>query len=383
MVEIVVSVPDPHSWDSVFLAGDSPELGRWLSIGARCQRFSDGTHRLMVPVHREGERVRFLVTRGHWRDAEVGEWGREARPREIELHRDTRIEHRVEGWGRQSIHYHVDFPSEFLPHPHTLTVYLPPGYELEPERRYPVFYMHDGQNLFDAHTSFIGVPWGCDEIAERVIRQGEVEPLIIVGIANTPDRLLEYGPRRGTGSEDSARAYGRFLAEGVVPFINETYRTRFDLGSTGVGGSSMGGLISLHLCEWYPNLFGRCAALSPSLWWDREAFAQSIHASARWTKTCRVWLDVGANEGGSDAGRQGMLRRSRALAEQLRELGTDLRFHEDPHGSHHESSWGGRFSEVLKFLYPARPSPPAARETPRADQDDVEDPNANADIGQN
>lgn len=352
MVEIVVHVPDAQSWDSVFLSGDGPELGRWLSIGARCQRFADGTHRLHVPVEQPGERVRFLATRGHWRDAEVGEWGRESRPREIELHPNTRIEHHVEGWGRQSVRYHIDFESEFLRHPHTLTVYLPPGYELEPERRYPVFYMHDGQNLFDAHTSFIGVPWGCDEIAERMIRLGEVEPLIIVGIANSPDRLLEYGPRRSGAPDDLARDYGRFLAEEVVPFINGTYRTRFDLESTGVGGSSMGGLISLQLCKWYPSLFGRCAALSPSLWWDQEAFVQSVQASSRWATTCRVWVDMGANEGGSDAGRAGMLRRARSLSEQLTQLGCDLRYYEDPHGSHHESSWGARFADVLRFLFP-------------------------------
>jgi len=353
MVEIVLYVPDPHSWDSVFLSGDTPELGRWLSIGARCTRFSDGTHRLFLPVERPGERLRFLATRGHWRDAEVGEWGREARPREIELYPDSRIEHRVEGWGRASIRYHIDFASEFLPHPHTVTVYLPPGYDLEPERRYPVFYLHDGQNLFDAHTSYVGYPWGCDEIAERAIRLGEVEPLIIVGIANSPDRLKEYGPRRSAVPDGAARDYGRFLAEEVVPFINGTYRTRFALDSTGVGGSSMGGLISLHLCKWYPNLFGRCAALSPSLWWDQEAFANAIQSGSRWTKNCRVWLDMGANEGGSEAGRQGMLRRARELSQQLSYLGTDHRYYEDPQGSHNESSWGARFADVLRFLFPA------------------------------
>ncbi len=352
MVEIVVHVPDPHSWDSVFLAGDGPDLGEWLSIGARCQRLSDGTHRLMLPVRHEGERVRFLATRGHWRDAEVGAGGQEARPREIELHHNTIVEHRVGGWGRQSIRYHVDFRSAFLPHPHTLTVYLPPGYELEPERRYPVFYLHDGQNLFDSHTSFAGVPWGCDEIAERAIRRVAVEPLLLVGIANSPDRLQEYGPRRGA-DPDLAGAYGRFIAEEVVPFINATYRTRSDLRSTGVGGSSMGGLISLHLCKWYPDRFGRCAALSPSLWWDQEAFGQSLGVSTRWTQACRVWLDIGANEGGSEAGRQGMLRRARGLSEDLTRLGCDLRYYEDPSGAHNETSWGGRFAEVLRFLFPA------------------------------
>ncbi len=353
MVEIVVHVPDPHSWDSVFLSGDCEALGQWSSIGARCTRFSDGTHRLTIPVHGEGERVRFLATRGHWRDAEVGEEGLEIPPREIELRSRERVEHVVAGWGRSSVKYHIDFPSEFLPHPHTLTVWVPPGYEHDRERHYPVLYLQDGQNLFDAGTSFIGVPWGCDEIAERVVRCGEVEPLLIVGIANSPDRLSEYGPRRSGAADDLSKNYGRFVAEEVVPFINAKYRTRFEPASTGIGGSSMGGLISLQLCKWYPNLFGRCAAMSPSLWWDQESFVQGVRTSSRWTDGCRVWLDVGAREGGSDQGRQSMLRRSRDLAAQLGELGADLQYFEDPEGSHNEWSWARRFADVLRFLFPA------------------------------
>jgi len=353
MVEILVHVPDPHSWDSVFLSGDTPELGRWSSIGARCARFTDGTHRLTIPVHGEGDRVRLLATRGRWRDAEVGEWGLEVPPREVELRSGERIEHRVAWWGRASVKYHLDFPSEFLPHPHTLTVWVPPGYEQDRERRYPVLYLQDGQNLFDAHTSFIGEPWGCDEIAERIVRCGEAEPLLIVGIANSPDRLLEYGPRRSGAADDLSKSYGRFLAEEVVPFINASYRTRSEPASTGIGGSSMGGLISLQLCKWYPNLFGRCAAMSPSLWWDQESFVQSVRTSSRWTENCRVWLDMGAQEGGSEQGRQSMLRRSRALAAQLGELGTDLHYFEDPHGSHNEWSWARRFADVLRFLFPS------------------------------
>ena len=180
----------------------------------------------------------------------------------------------------------------------------PPGYDLATERRYPVLYMNDGQNLFDPETAFAGNPWWADEVAEREVRAGRVRPLIIVGIANTVDRILEYGPRQfnENGEDDRSRAYGRFVVEEVKPFIDATYRTRPDGENTGVGGSSMGGLISLHLCRCYPDLFHFCAALSPSLWWDREYFLRTMADSPEWLGRCRVWADMGSREGASEAG---------------------------------------------------------------------------------
>ncbi|HEY1376713.1 MAG TPA: alpha/beta hydrolase-fold protein, partial [Gemmataceae bacterium] len=95
----------------------------------------------------------------------------------------------------ESVHYHPDFPSEHLGNARPLSVYLPPGYGDDPDRRYPVFYLQDGQNLFDPATAFGGVPWAADETAERLIREGAIEPVILVGVANTDCRLEEYGPR--------------------------------------------------------------------------------------------------------------------------------------------------------------------------------------------
>src|SRR5439155_16571383 len=164
----------------------------------------------------------YLVTLGSWRDAESDGRGGEHPARELEVSGGLRVEVNVAGWGRNGVRYHHDLPSRFLPHPRTLTVYVPPGYDLEPARRYPVFYLHDGQNLFDAETSFTGVPWGCDETAERLIRNDEIAPVVLVGIGNTADRLREYGAKR-PGRErtgDWSRDYGRFLVDEVKPFID-------------------------------------------------------------------------------------------------------------------------------------------------------------------
>ena len=267
------------------------------------------------------------------------------------------VEVRVRGWGQTSVSYHPDFSSRFLPHARTISVWLPPGYGFDPHRRYPVFYMHDGQNLFDAHTAFAGNPWLADEVTEREVRAGRVPPLIIVGVANTPARLDEYGPRHGEQSreDDPARAYGRFLVEEVKPFIDATYRTRPEPDQTGVGGSSMGGLISLHLCEWYPDVFEKCAAMSPSLWWDREFFLRNATESLDGLDRCRIWLDVGEHESATAAGSAVTIRRTRRLARLFERhglrAGEQFHYVEVPGGTHNEASWGGRFDRVLRFLF--------------------------------
>src|SRR5215471_4958007 len=158
MVEFVVRVPDNTPPESrVYLAGDSPVLGEWSARGVALEPGDDGTHRasLDLPLGFNG---RFLITLGTWREVENGGRGHELPPRELHVTGPLAVEVYVRGWGRSSIHYHPDFASQFLPHSRTLSVWLPPGYDLEPERHFPVFYMQDGQNLYDPETAFAGNP---------------------------------------------------------------------------------------------------------------------------------------------------------------------------------------------------------------------------------
>ena len=146
-------------------------------------------------------------------------------------------------------------------------VYLPPGYVEDTGRTYPVLYMHDGQNLFDPATAFGGNEWRLDDTAEELIERGAIEPLIIVGIYNTGEqRIHEYtpttDPKLGGGKAD---LYGKMLVEEVKPFIEKTYRTLPGPENTGMGGSSLGGLVTLHLGIQYPQVFGKLAVLSPSV----------------------------------------------------------------------------------------------------------------------
>jgi predicted alpha/beta superfamily hydrolase len=266
------------------------------------------------------------------------------------------IEVHVAKWGRESIHYHREFQSIQLPHSRTLMVYLPPEYDLQPQRRFPVFYLHDGQNLFDASTAFGGVAWKCDELAERSSRAGDTEPVILVGIGNTQDRIHEYGPlEMRPGPWDLARAYGRFVTTEVKNFIDREYRTLSDPEHTAVGGSSMGGLISLYLCRWYPRIFGKCMAMSPSLWWDRDVFLRTFSGNTEWLASCRIWLDLGGREGSNSTAQRNQLRRARKLAQLLERsnlTAEQYQFFEDLEAGHDEHAWSARFPHALKFLYP-------------------------------
>src|ERR1041384_2438400 len=166
-----------------------------------------------------------------------------------------------------NIQQHRGFPSKILKNRRDVLVYLPPGYRRFSTRHYPVLYLHDGQNVFDAATSFGGVEWGVDETAERLIRTKSIDRVIIGAVANMgEDRVNEYTPtpgvieakgKRKKRSRGLARLYGNFLMEELKPFIDRKYRTRRGPTFTGLGGSSLGGLATLAIGLLYPQKFRR------------------------------------------------------------------------------------------------------------------------------
>ena len=253
------------------------------------------------------------------------------------------------------IKVHAEFRSENLESGRKVYVYLPPGYEADPERRYPVLYMHDGQNLFDPTEAFGGVPWAVDETAQHLIVSGEVSPLIIVGVHNAgATRIDEYTPvpaQRGRmrGRGGKAELYGRMLIEELKPFIDGEYRTRPEREFTGLGGSSLGGLVSLHLGLKHPDVFSRLAIMSPSVWWGNNQIIRET-AMIGERLPLRIWLDIGKREGPQ------IKHQVRALKEILLangwRSGEDFAYFEFPGAQHDESAWAARFGEVLKFLYP-------------------------------
>ena len=248
---------------------------------------------------------------------------------------------------------HEGFRSVHLPSLHDVWVFLPPGYDAEPERRYPVLYLHDGQNLFDDATAF-SREWQVDETAQRLIEEGAIEPLVIVGVSNAgPARIDEYTPTRDRRHRagGGATRYGRMLVEDLKPFIDRTYRTLPDPAHTGLGGSSLGGLVSMYLGLQYTGLFWRLAVLSPSVWWDDRFILRRARLLSH-RSPARIWLSAGTAEG------EGVVEGAAALRDVLVSKGwtegEDLAFHVIEGGRHDEATWAAEMEAVLRFLYPRR-----------------------------
>jgi predicted alpha/beta superfamily hydrolase len=246
------------------------------------------------------------------------------------------------------------FHSEILPDDRAVSVYLPPQYLEQKERRFPVLYLHDGQNLFDGRTSYIaGKTWNAHTTADRLTEAGEIEPLILVGIANTGlRRMAEYTPTRDFkmgGGE--GRSYGRLLIEELKPWIDRSYRTLPDAKNSGLGGSSLGALVTLYLGFAHPEVFGKLAVMSPSLWWDHRSILNAIEQQA--TKPeLRIWLDMGTAEGAKHLRDTDML--DRLLLKRGWRNGVDLAYVKAEGAVHDERAWSDRFGDVLRFLFPAK-----------------------------
>lgn len=251
------------------------------------------------------------------------------------------------------------FHSKILNNDRDVVVYLPPGYDRNPTKRYSVLYLHDGQNLFDGATSFIaGQEWRVDETAQSLIAAGKVEPLIIVGIYNTgAARVNEYTPAEDAKYKTGGKAdlYGRMLIEELKPFIDSTYRTKKSAKHTGLGGSSLGGLVSLYLGLKYPNVFGKLAVVSPSVWWADKQIVHYTETLSR-KPPVRIWLDIGTREGGDANEAQDTVRNARLLRDTLIKkgwhAGKDLKYLEASDAEHNEQAWAARVELILEFLFP-------------------------------
>jgi len=264
--------------------------------------------------------------------------------------------HRGEGaTGDLRIH---EFRSRIFRNTRFLRVWLPPGYD-DPEnqgRRYPVFYLNDGQNLFEPSTAFAGVDWQADEAADRLIREGAIPPLIVVGIDNTgKDRIREYMPHRSLHRmmlRVQGARYPDFLTKEVMPFVSRNYRAASGPENTGLGGSSLGGLITLYTAIARPGLVGRLLLESPSLWASNRQTVRESRAAKRWPE--RVFLATGTAEVGRKDRDRSVVDDVRELAGVLRRAGLNekrLRLVIDEGASHNESAWARRFPEALAFLF--------------------------------
>ena len=239
-----------------------------------------------------------------------------------------------------------------------LRVWLPPGYSA-PEnqgRHYPVFYLNDGQNLFDKATAYIGVDWQADEAADRLIREGRIPPLVLVGIDNAQkDRPREYLPYRTFNPpimRPQGKHYPNFLLNEVMPFLYQRYRIARGPENTGLGGSSLGAIISLYTAMDRPGIFGRLLLESPSLFVSNRQFLKCSRAFRQWPE--KIFMAMGTNEAGSEGRDRQVVEDVLALERVLRRAGLNedrLLVRIDEGATHNEREWAKRFPEALAFLF--------------------------------
>lgn len=265
------------------------------------------------------------------------------------------------------------FESHYVP-ARNVDIWLPPGYEANPEKRYPVLYMHDGQNLFDPALSFAGVDWGIDPAMHKLMANPGFRVPILVGIWNTSNRMGEYMPERAwTAPEKRERldaflikfrrqmeftmagdAYLAFIVEELKPWVDAELRTLPGQPDTHIGGSSMGGLISLYAVCQYPEVFCGAGCVSTAWHFDQEAMLPYFRDHLPNPASHRLYFDMGGRENVWPKANRTLLRRQAEMDEHARARGyrdgenlLTLVFEK---ARHHESAWRERVDGMVEFL---------------------------------
>lgn len=250
--------------------------------------------------------------------------------------------------------YWQDVESRHLNHKRHVEIWLPPGYDNDPDKHYRVIYMHDGQNLFDPRLSYTGIDWGVDEAVMRGVDADLFEPAIVVGVWNSPDRSQEYSPWHG------APDYARFLIEELMPRVDAEFRTLTGPDNTSVMGSSMGGLLSYYLVKNHPDVFGACGCVSTHFALAESDFSlfggddvpyivRDIENGDTVPKGVRFYFDYGTEtldatyEHDHEPVRQWFLEQG--LVE-----GQDFQMRKYEGAAHAEAAWRARVQDQLEWL---------------------------------
>ncbi|MDX2284379.1 MAG: alpha/beta hydrolase-fold protein [Bacteroidia bacterium] len=343
-----------HDERPVYLTGT---LNGWQTADERLRMTPgrQGRHTLELPASWPlPPRIEYKYTRGGWEHEELDAAGQTPPNRLLAVPAGL-IQDFVPRWRNNGLTYRP----ELLPHSVTVSdrfpvpqlrtqrrvrILLPHDYH-HSTARYPVLYLQDGQNLFDEHAPYGN--WAIDRQLARLAEQG-MGGLIVVAVDHGAEtRIHEFSPyqhrRLGKGK---GRDYARFKVQTLKPFIDQYFRTEPGRMHTGIGGSSMGGLISLYTGLRYSSLFGRLMIFSPSLWVSQEVY----DLPGRWLRphNTRIYLYAGGREGSY------MIPAARRLRQALLDThteGLEVRLSEDPDGVHNEARWGREFPEAVRWMF--------------------------------
>ena len=361
---------------TVYISGNIDALGPWRPDGLALE--GEGVER-MVTVHVPlGTELEYKFTLGTWDREALGPSGTVMPNFELVVNENMEVSHTLDRWKKDPLEYMADWPgsgvqgtlvywqdvaSEFLDLSRHVVIWLPPGYDAERAEGYPVLYMHDGQNLFDARMGGSnGNIWDVDDAVVRLVERGVIPEIIVVGAFNTADRMWEYSPWH------RAPDYARFLVEELMPRVNAEFNTLTGPENTGVMGSSMGGLASYYLVTQHPDVFGFCGCVSSHFPLNEAVLAEftgvkpsgpapetpfivrDIEAGLSFPQSARYWFDYG-NRGLDAAYGPPHDALRRAFLDQGWVEGENFVIREYLGADHNEASWRDRLEDPLTFMF--------------------------------
>lgn len=343
--------PLQHAQDSIFIAGN---FNDWNPHNTAYILSQGNENILSSYIKLPAGEYEFKCTRGNWKKVECGDHGVEIENREFEIYSDTTIEINIEAWkddfagvsrkhtaGKQVHIVDTAFYMSQLNRFRRIWIYLPEGYAAS-KKHYPVLYMQDGQNIFDAATAAFG-EWGVDECLDSLVRSGK-PACLVVGIDNGTQRLNEYNPYEfqnfGKGEADQ---YLAFITETLKPFIDKQYRTLTGKENTLIAGSSMGALLAYYAMLKQPGIFGKAGIFSPSFWTApgikplTDSLASKING--------KFFFYIGEKEGKS------FVTDMKEIQESLGEKSAAMIYSVmDAKGKHNEKAWRKWFPEFYCWI---------------------------------
>ncbi|MDQ7816381.1 MAG: alpha/beta hydrolase-fold protein [Melioribacteraceae bacterium] len=354
-VNVLIKVISPTIDDTsqVFIAGNIEEFGNWNPGIVLLDNMGNKTwsKKFRVP---KGFRLEYKFTKGSWATEALGSDSSVPQNSVLIANSDTSFDITIMNWRDKfnftvkgqitgKVDYHKNFVIDGLK-PRDIFVWLPPGYDLESDKRYPVLYMHDGQNLVDPRKSNTFIDWQIDETADSLIRNGEIEPIIIVGINNTDNRGTEYS------KTSLGELYMKLIVGKIKPFIDKIYRTLPDRLNTAVGGSSMGGLISFIIAWDYPEVFSKAACFSPAFKFRDFNYIDQIKNYTGKKKNLMFYIDNGGVglESILQAGIDEMIETLKGKEYQVEK---DFFVFIDKDAEHNETAWAKKMWRPLKLFF--------------------------------
>lgn len=356
-ITFIVLTPGLDSTSTVYVSGNDSTLGYWNPSGVMLNKINSSSWTKTF-YFQSGTDIEFKFTKGSWNTEALTNVGTVPPNYRVTVKNDSTIYFIIKKWKDEisqvnqtqykgqitgTVEYFHDMKGEGIK-PRDIIVWLPPSYKTNTTKRYPVLYMHDGQNLFDPKTSAFGIDWQLDEAADSLIKANAIKEIIIVGIYNTSDRSIEYNDTK------LGHDYMNFIIDSLKPFIDRNFRTLPDRENTATGGSSMGGLISMMMVWEHPEVFSQAACLSPAFQIGDIDYVRKVENYNGIKKSIRIYIDIGTVDLDSRL-KPGSDEMVKVLEEKGYNSNKGLEYFVAKGATHNEAAWAKRNWRYLEFIF--------------------------------